>query len=166
MVTRMSVVVEDDYQEFVLTVPAGESIFEGVKIALEAANIEYAQLTLLSGPLATAIYHTAPPELTGRYLVAYGAGVDLGAAQLLTANGTYGKNRHGEPLLHCHGVLRESAGGLHGGHLAVHACTVGETPLRVRGIATRSSGFVAGFDLTSNMDVLQPVRLRKGSHVR
>jgi len=164
MSSRILAVDDSDVDCFQLHIPAGQSIWAGVRQALGQAGIRYAQIEFSSGWLEASVYHTAPPEASGKTLVKYGAGIDAGAALLLSANATYGYGNDGASLLHCHGLLVAAGGRMHGGHLDTSRCIAGAAGLHAQLVATRNSGFELDLDRTSNMRVFHPVKRPEARH--
>lgn len=164
MSSRVLSVADWDVDDFQLHIEAGASIWDGVHRALENAGIRFAQLEFSPGLLDVAVYHTAPPEQSGKTLVKYGAGINLGRALLFSANAIYGAGFDGSPLLHCHGFLVGANGAMHGGHLDVANCIAGAAGLSVQVGATPNIGFAADLDRTSNMHIFHPVKRQGLSH--
>lgn len=164
MSSRVLAVDDSDVDCFQLHIAAGQSIWAGVRRALGRAGIHCAQIEFGPGWLEASIYHTAPPEASGTTLVKYGAGIDVGAALLLSANATYGYGNDGASLLHCHGLLLAAGGRMHGGHLDTSRCIAGAAGLRAQLVATRNSGFELGLDRTSNMRVFHPMKRPQARH--
>ncbi|OWT66313.1 PPC domain-containing DNA-binding protein [Candidimonas nitroreducens] len=164
MSSRILAVDDIEVDCFQLHIAAGQSIWAGVHQALQQAGIHCAQIEFASAWLRASVYHTAPPEASGTTLVKYGAGIDAGAALLLSANATYGYGNGGASLLHCHGLLLAADGRMHGGHLDTSRCIAGTEGLRAQLMATRNSGFELGLDCTSNMRVFHPVRWPEARH--
>ncbi|SHH94373.1 hypothetical protein [Pollutimonas bauzanensis] len=131
---------------------------------LKKAGIEFAQLEFMPGMLDVSIFHTAPPEASGKTLVKYGEGINIGRALLFSANAVYGLGLHGQPLLHCHGSFLDAESGLCGGHVNVQECRVGRGGLSAQVTATPNIGFAVDLDLTSNMQVFHPVSYPGGRH--
>lgn len=164
MSSRILAVDDWDVDCFQLHIAAGQSLWAGVHHALDRAGIRFAQLEFSAGKLQAAIYHTAPPEASGKTLVKYGAGIDIGPALLFSANATYGLGNDGAPLLHCHGLLIDADGRMHGGHLDTSRCLAGTSGLSVQVAATQNTGFAVEHDNTSNMRVFHPVRRQEAAH--
>ncbi|MBB5214660.1 hypothetical protein [Parapusillimonas granuli] len=158
MTSRILVVEDDTVHDFKIEIPAGAWLGPSILSVLALEGISYAQLECQSGELDEAVYHVAPPEPTGRTLVAYGEGIVLNRVTLIGANAVVGRNADGAAIIHCHGFISEASGKLHGGHLNLPRCRVGNKGLSLRGVATRRSGFVSALDRTSRLHVFHPVR--------
>jgi hypothetical protein len=164
MSSRVLSVDDWDVDHFQLSINAGESIWNGVHQALDKAAIRFAQLEFAPGMLDLAVYHTAPPETTGKTLVKYGTGINIGKALLFSANAIYGLGKNETPLLHCHGFLIDAGNRMHGGHLSVMDCMAGGAGLTIQVTSTPNTGFAVELDRTSNMHVFHPVKYERPSH--
>ncbi len=120
---------------------AGSSLFEGIVQALAAHGIRNAALSLSGGRFEQLAYCVAMLDPADRLMATYGPPRLAPGAFFLAGNGTLGEAADGQPLIHCHGLLRDAQGAVVGGHLLPERCIVGDQPVIVR--ATSLDGMAA-----------------------
>lgn len=135
----------------------GADLLTGLTAALVARGIEDAGVQLLGGGFSTMQYLTGQPDRSGERVATYGAPTTLeGPVRLVGGNCILGRDAEGAPLLHCHAVVVDREGGIHGGHLPPKVCRVG--PERVSALVTAlgAPGFRVAYDAETNYDIFQP----------
>ncbi|MGV1819766.1 DUF296 domain-containing protein [Agrobacterium sp. CG160-95] len=139
-----------------LFIAAGRSLYDGIVQPLFENGIENASLTILGGYFDILSYCVAPPDPSGKAVIAYTKPIDAGAAWLVFGNATLGRSMKGEPIVHCHAAMRTAAGVVKGGHLLTESCIVGESG--VSALVTSLDSFVLqqSFDPETNISLLQP----------
>ena len=139
-----------------LALEPGVSLFDGLVRPLAEAGIENASTTILGGSFERLTYCVAPPDPTRQALIAYSAPIEAGPTYLVFGNATIGKNQRGEPIVHCHGCFRTSAGATRGGHIIADDSIVGASPISV--LVTSLDGFElrVAFDPETNIPLIQP----------
>lgn len=158
MTSRVLAVEDDAFHDFTIEVHPKALLGPAILAVLAHEGITYAQLDCELGELEEAVYHVAPPEPTGRTLVAYGDGIVLNHVTLIGANAVVGLSADGKAIMHCHGFIGELSGQLHGGHLNMGRCRAGAKGLMLRGVSTRKSGFISALDRTSRLHVFHPAK--------
>jgi hypothetical protein len=76
---------------------------------------------------------------------------------LLGGNGILGCGPEGATLLHCHAVVVDRDGRIHGGHLPPGVCIAGDEGLTALVTAVEGAGFKAAYDAETNYPIFQPV---------
>ncbi len=145
--------------ELRLTLAEGEELHAGIIAALTARGIRHAAIQLDGGGFARMDYLTGQPDATGARLATYGAPTHLeGPVTLVGANAILGAKEDGGPILHCHAVVVDRAGALHGGHLPPGACIAGAEGLGGWVTALGEGGFAVAYDAETNYPIFQPAR--------
>lgn len=143
--------------QFRLWITPGSTLFEGLAASVIEHGFDHASIQLFDGELAEAYIHVPGPDPTNERAVAYGPAIRLeGGAHLVSANVTLGHSADGKPLLHCHAVLLDRQGGMHGGHLPTEICVVGEGGVFGWGIVSEDRGFVQKYDPETLFTLLFP----------
>lgn len=148
---------------FVLDIPEGISLWEGVSSAFSAQNIRCAHLDLMGAHLRSAVFYTGYPDPAGKWIAKYGAPNHITDVMLVGAMGIYGRDSNDGPMLHCHGCLVPETGLAQGGHLETPQCLIGRQGLRIYVTATHEIEFAARLDATSGMHVFHPQAARVDS---
>ena len=117
----------------------GLSLQEAVVRPLAASGVRSASLTLLGGGFSALHYCIGPATPEGPSVAAYAPAVAAGPSFLISGQATLGLDLAGQPMVHCHAVLRDSQGRLCGGHLVPQHCIIGDTPVAVRVVAARTA---------------------------
>jgi predicted DNA-binding protein with PD1-like motif len=111
--------------------PEGQTLKAALVAAFAEFGARFGAFHLLGGRLATAAYHTAVPKAGSARAVEYGAPTEIpGGARVLRANGSFGDDLSGEPLIHVHGGLSDHEGYAHGGHINPELCVIGTGGVR------------------------------------
>lgn len=160
---RILTQVTDQGRDIVITLPEGADLLNGIRDAVLAEGGTAAGITLLGGELATLHYFTGIPDETGRRIATYGAPTPLQAPiTLLSGNAIVGLDAAGEPLVHCHAVMVDAAGKVHGGHLPPGECRVGPGGVRAMATLHDGIGFAVADDPETNYSIFHPVALETG----
>lgn len=143
--------------EFRMRLAAGEELHSGLLAALADRGLAHAAITLVSGRFAAFSYLTGQPDASGERLATYGAPCQLeGPVTLIGANALVGCGAEGAPLLHCHAVVVDAEGRVHGGHLPPGTCIVGEGGLVVQILGLTNGGFTVAYDAETNYSIFHP----------
>lgn len=146
--------------EFALYLAPGEELHDGVIAALAARGIAQAAIQLTGGGFGRMAYLTGQPDATGARLATYGAPTWLeGPVLLVGANAILGTRENGGPILHCHAVVVDRDGGLHGGHLPPESCIAGPEGLTGWVTALSGGGFAVAYDAETNYSIFQPAEI-------
>lgn len=139
-----------------LLLAPGQSLYDAIVKPLAAQDIHDASLTILGGFFDSLSYCVAPPDPSGRAVIAYTSPIDGGAGWLVFGNATLGRGMNGAPIVHCHAAMRTQAGPVKGGHLLTEACIIGGQGLSA--LVTSLDGFVLqqAYDPETNIPLLQP----------
>ena len=141
-----------------LRLEPGQSLFDAIVAPLALYGITSASTTILGGLFETLSYCVAPPDPTGRAVIAYSQPIPAGQSYMIFGNATLGVSSQGKPLVHCHATIRTSEGLYRGGHILPEVAIVGPEPISV--LVTGFSGFSLrqSFDPETNIPLLQPFR--------
>jgi hypothetical protein len=132
-------------------------LFDVVVETLSRGGFNHAGLQFFDGDLAEAFYQVAGPDPAGEKLVAYGPPIRLpGGARIVMASATLGRSATGAPILHCHGVLRDRDGRLHGGHIPTDLCVIGDEGVPAWAGVSKDAGFVQRRDAETGLSLLAP----------
>jgi predicted DNA-binding protein with PD1-like motif len=150
--------------QFRLTLPPGTDLLHGIRDALIARAITDAAVTLASGGFAGLSYMTGMPDASGQRVATYGAPTVLdGPIALVAGNAFLGRDRSGQlgggPVVHCHAVVVDNAGRIHGGHIVPGRCPVGAEGVALWVTALDGAGFAAEYDAETNYPIFRPVAL-------
>lgn len=139
---------------------AGQDLLLGLVAALAARSVSHAAVQVLSADIARMAYLTGQPDRSGQRVATYGAPTWLeGPVTLLGGNGILGPGPDGDTLLHCHAVMVDAAGRLHGGHLPPGDCLLAAGGAAALVTPLREAAFAAAFDSETNYPLFQPRRL-------
>jgi hypothetical protein len=148
--------------EFRLVLPPGAVLFDAIIEAFTELGVHHANLQLFDADLAEACYQTAPPDPSCKLIIAYGPPIVLpGGGRIVMGNATVGRTAEHKPLIHCHGVLRDRQGRLHGGHFPTQLCVIGSEGIPVWAVVSRDGGFVVRPDEETHFSLLMPCEEEK-----
>lgn len=154
---RREVVLASAARDFRVQLPEGLELLEGLSTALEAQGISAAGIQFIGGTFSRLAYLTGQPDASGERVATYGQPTHLeGPVRLLGANAILGRDKAGRALLHCHAVLVDREGHLHGGHLPPDACIVGPGGLTGFVTAHEGAAFRVAEDAETNYAIFQP----------
>ena len=140
----------------------GEDLLDGAAAALTGASHRDAALRLIGGTLSGLHYMTGQPDDSGHRVATYGAPTVLdGPVTLVDGNLILGRKEDGSPIVHCHAVIVDNTGRLHGGHVVPGKAPVVTATLV--GSALDGTGFALAPDPETNYTIFHPHR---GSEVR
>ncbi len=95
----------------------GSDIIEGIEEACRALDIQSGAISSCIGSLQKASFLIAVPLKT-KVGEGYSDPINLdGPLELLSAQGTIGREQNGHLFIHMHGLLSDQDGNVHGGHL-------------------------------------------------
>jgi predicted DNA-binding protein with PD1-like motif len=135
----------------------GADLLSGLTAALVARGITDAGVQLLGGAFSSMQYLTGEPDHTGQRVATYGAPTTLeGPVRLIGGNCILGRDAKGAPLLHCHAVVVDRDGGIHGGHLPAKVCRLGPGGVTALVTVLGTAGFQVAYDAETNYDIFQP----------
>jgi predicted DNA-binding protein with PD1-like motif len=145
-----------------LTLPSDTDLLHGLRDALLARGIADAAIQLVGGECARLSYMTGMADASGAQVATYGVPTVLeGPVAVIAGNAFLGRDRSGQlgggPVVHCHAVLVDRDGRIHGGHVVPGACPVGATGVTMRVTALDGAGFVAEYDAETNYPIFRPV---------
>ena len=105
-------------------------------------------------------YLTGAEDPSGARVATYGPPTWLeGPVTLLGANGILGPGPDGDTLLHCHAVVVDARGRLHGGHLPPGDVLLGAGGAVALATPLREAAFAASYDSETNYPLFQPRKL-------
>jgi len=146
-----------------VTLAGGQDLLRGLVAALASRGIHHAAVQVIAADIARMAYLTGAEDTSGLRVATYGPPTWLqGPVTLIGANGIVGPGLDGDTLLHCHGVVVDAAGGLHGGHLPPGDVLLGDGGAVVLVTPLREAAFAATYDSETNYPLFQPTRLSKG----
>lgn len=143
--------------ELRVTLAEGADLLEGLTAALAGRGITDAAVQLTGGGFARMQYLTGIPDASGRRVATYSAPTTLaGPVTLIGGSAILGRDKAGAPLLHCHLVVVDRAGRVHGGHAPAGACTVGPEGLTARAAVLAGAGFRVADDPETDFTIFHP----------
>ena len=143
--------------QFRVVLPEGADLLGDATRILVAHGIKNAAIQLVGGSFSSMQYLTGQPDDSGERVATYGAPTTLdGPVQVVGGNAILGRDGAGAPLLHCHAVVVDREGGLHGGHLPAKVCIVGPEGLTLLVSALSGGGFQVAYDAETNYSIFQP----------
>lgn len=139
----------------------GQDLLRGLVAALARRGIAHAGVQVVAAEIARMAYLTGAEDPSGQRVATYGPPSWLeGPVTLLGANGILGPGPDGDSLLHCHAVVVDAQGRLHGGHLPPGDVLLGERGAVAVVTPLRGAAFAAVYDSETNYPLFQPVRIR------
>ncbi|HSW19568.1 MAG TPA: DUF296 domain-containing protein [Ramlibacter sp.] len=140
-----------------LSLQPGLSLYEALVKPLAAIGIQHASTTLLGGFFDELHYCVAPPDPSGKAVIAYTQPQAVGRCALVFGNATLGMDAAGRPLVHCHAAIRTASGETRGGHIITQASIVGPEPITVLVTALEGFELRVAFDEETNIPLIQPM---------
>jgi len=132
----------------------------GLVAALAGHAVAHAAVQIVAAEIARMAYLTGAEDPTGQRVATYGPPTWLtGPVTLLGANGILGPGPDGDTLLHCHAVVVDAAGRLHGGHLPPGDVLLGQGGAIAVVTPLREAAFAAVYDSETNYPLFQPTRI-------
>ncbi len=140
--------------------PAGVDLLEGLVAALTARGVEDAAVEWVSAEFSTFSYLTGQPDESGLRVATYGPPTLLdGPVRLIGGNAILGRDATGAPLIHCHAIVVDAQGEIHGGHLPPGTCELGSSGAVAMVAVLRGAGFSVRPDAETNFDIFQPTEV-------
>jgi len=147
--------------ELRVTLAPGSDLHGGLIAALTGAGIADAAIRLAGGSFASLQYLTGQPDDSGARVATYGAPTRLeGPVTLIGANAILGRLEDGGPILHCHAVVADREGRIHGGHLPPGVCLAGADGLVAWVTVLAGAGFAVRYDAETNYPIFHPAPAR------
>lgn len=144
-----------------VTLAAGQDLLNGLVGALAERGVTHAAVQVIAADIARMAYLTGAEDPSGARVATYGPPTWLeGPVMLLGGNGILGPGPEGETLLHCHAVMVDAAGRLHGGHLPPGDCLLAGGGAVALVTPLREAAFAAAYDSETNYPLFQPKRIR------
>ena len=141
----------------------GQDLLRGVVAALATREVHHAAVQVLAAEIARMAYLTGAEDRSGQRVATYGPPTWLdGPVTLIGANGILGPGPDGETLLHCHAVVVDAAGRLHGGHLPPGDVLLGASGAVALATPLREAAFAAIYDSETNYPLFQPQKIATG----
>ncbi len=138
---------------------AGKSLLAAASEAMARLSLRSANLLILGGPMASALYHTSVLTPDGPRWIDYGPAQTIPEpAWLVMGAATFGIAGDGSPIIHCHAVL-SGGGRVVGGHLPPERCIIGAEGLIAHATGAEHTGFIVQHDSESSFDLLTPACL-------
>ncbi len=137
-----------------------QDLLQGLVQALAGREIGHAAVQVVSADIARMAYLTGAEDPSGQRVATYGPPTCLeGPVTVLGANGILGPGPDGTALLHCHAVVVDAAGRLHGGHLPPGDCLLGAGGAVALATPLREAVFEAAYDSETNYPLFQPRKI-------
>jgi predicted DNA-binding protein with PD1-like motif len=147
-------------QDLRVHLAAGQDLLRGLVAALARRGVAHAAVQVVAGDIARMAYLTGAEDPSGARAATYGPPTWLdGPVTLLGANGILGPGADGDSLLHCHAVVVDAEGRLHGGHLPPGDCLLGADGAVALVTPLREAAFAVAYDSETNYPLFQPRRI-------
>lgn len=138
----------------------GQDLLRGLVAALAERDVRHAAVQVLAADIARMAYLTGAEDSSGQRVATYGPPTWLqGPVTLLGANGILGPGPDGDTLLHCHAVVVDAEGRLHGGHLPPGDVLLGAGAAVALATPLREAAFAAVYDSETNYPLFQPQKM-------
>jgi uncharacterized protein len=135
----------------------GTDVIEGIAEVCRQHGVTSGSITTCIGSLQRASFFVVT-SMDNKLGGGYSDPIALpGPVELISSQGTVGQDELGNPFIHLHGVLSDSAGRSHGGHLIAGACPVLITCEVLIGVF-QGLNAVHRHDAEVEMKVLSPAR--------
>lgn len=143
--------------ELRVVLPPGSDLHEGLTAVLRGLGITDAAIRITGGSFSSMQYLTGQPDASGERVATYGAPTPLeGPVLLVGASAILGRLESGQPILHCHAVVADRDGRIHGGHLPPGVCIAGPEGLTAWVTVLAGGGFAVRYDAETNYTIFQP----------
>ncbi len=150
----------DASDELRLCLPQGADLLEGLRDALKARGVMHAAVTFSAARFDRFSYLTGQPDHSGERAATYGAPTDLdGPVDLIGANAIVGCDGAGVALVHCHAVVVDRDGRVHGGHVPPGSGRLGRGGAVAWVAVLDGAGFRVAYDSETNYPIFGPVDL-------
>lgn len=143
--------------ELRLVLPEGADLLDGLARALTDARVSSAAVSLVGGRFSRMEYLTGQPSSDGKRVATYGAPTPLdGPVNLVSGSAFLGLDEDGKPIVHCHAVMIDRAGKIHGGHLPPGRCRIGAGGMVAHVSAFAGAALAVRHDAETNFPVFHP----------
>lgn len=150
--------------ELRVVVGEGQDLLHGLTQALRRQGIVSAAVALVGGRFQRMQYLTGQPCNDGKRVATYGAPTVLdGPVGLISGNAFLGLDQAGLPIMHCHAVMVDRDGRVHGGHLPPGQCFVGRGGILAHAAAIDDAALAVRQDTETNFPVFHPAMLDRTS---
>lgn len=137
---------------------AGVSLYDGLVLPLAKLGIQNASTTILGGTFSALEYCVAPPDPMGGAVIAYSAPLNAGPCQFVFGNATLGTSAKGQPMVHCHAVIRTKDGRIKGGHILTETAIVTGRAITVLVTSIDEFSIRQAFDPETRIPLFQPMK--------
>lgn len=146
--------------EFRVVLPEGRDLLGGLVTVLREIGIVSAAVALIGGRFRHMHYLTGQPCNDGTRVATYGEPTILeGPVRLVSGNAFLGLDQRGRPIVHCHAVVIDRQGQVHGGHLPPGVCIVGADGIVAHVAAIEDAALAVRHDDETNFPVFHPTLL-------
>jgi predicted DNA-binding protein with PD1-like motif len=143
--------------ELRVVVPEGADLLLGLARALGNIGVTSAAVFLNGGCFARMQYLTGQPCRDGKRVATYGAPTTLvGPVTLLSGNAFLGVDETGKAIVHCHAVVVDRDGQVHGGHLPPGVCSVGPGGVVALAAVLADATLAVRYDAETNYPIFHP----------
>jgi predicted DNA-binding protein with PD1-like motif len=154
---RLLSVADEPGRELRIALAEGEDLLNGLAEALGRAGAASAAVALAGGVFSRMQYLTGQPCEDGTRVATYGAPTLLeGPVLLLSGNAFLGLDQHGKPIVHCHAIVVDNKGRVHGGHLPPGVCAVGRGGIVAHAACFAGAALEVRHDAETNYPVFHP----------
>lgn len=137
-----------------------QDLLHGLVAALADRGVRHAAVQVVAAEIAQMAYLTGAEDPSGARVATYGPPTRLhGPVTLIGASGILGPGPDGDSLLHCHAVVVDAQGRLHGGHLPPGEVRLGATGAVALVTPLRRAAFAVAYDSETNYPLFQPKRI-------
>jgi predicted DNA-binding protein with PD1-like motif len=137
-----------------------QDLLYGLVSALADRGVRHAAVQVLAADIARMAYLTGAEDPSGARVATYGPPTRLdGPVTFIGANGILGPGPDGDGLLHCHAVVVDAQGRLHGGHLPPGEVLLGTAGAVALATPLRGAAFAVVYDSETNYPLFQPKRI-------
>jgi hypothetical protein len=134
-------------------------LYDSIVNPLAILGIKDASMTILGGWFQDLYYCVAPPDPEGRTVIAYSEPRHAGLSYMVFGNATLGRSMSGDPLVHCHAVVKTESGEVMGGHIITDKTVVGTKPISVLVISLEGIELHQAFDEETCVPLFQPMEV-------
>ncbi len=156
----------DQGTDVLVTVPAGEDLFDGLAQALALHHVVTAGARIVSAHCDAFAYVTGVEDPTG-YRVATFSETKYPPCpvELISGHIIVGRDEDGSPKTHCHAIFKDARGKVHAGHLLPGECTLGREGAQIWASASGIAGHKVCFDDETNFPIFHPAKLSNDEDV-
>lgn len=140
-----------------LLLKPGETLYNAVVKSLATLDIRDASMTILGGYFENIFYCVAIPDPEKRTVITYSKPIPAGQAYMVFGNATLGRSIEGNPLVHCHAVVRTERGDVMGGHIVTESAIIGAKPIPVLVTSLEGLELQQALDEETGIPLFQPM---------